>query len=157
MANSAEAYESDSDGESVASTSRAGVAASGGTQARNEGALDDEDDEGGQEIAAGRRGEEIDWATVTPRIRDAMVDPSRKRREAFINRYLIVSPESKLWLALVTDVRSTIQPGASCHLGHPQCTTVDYGSIADRQPRRRVDGTCQAGREARRKREAQPR
>lgn len=36
----------------------------------------------------------IDWADVLPKIRPALLDPSKKRREQFASRYLYVTPES---------------------------------------------------------------
>lgn len=50
----------------------------------------DEEDDGDAEVVAV---EEIDWEVLLPKIRLAVMDPSAKRRRAFVTRYLKVSAE----------------------------------------------------------------
>jgi hypothetical protein len=58
-------------------------------------ASEDEDEDMEEE----QKVEKEDWATTLPRIRSSLMDPSKKRRRAFISRYLSVSPECELIVA----------------------------------------------------------
>lgn len=93
-----EAYESDSDAESVITASDSGEAspkrpAAAATGASTPAAGDDvdSDDEVVQDESA--REANIDWATVIPKVRPALLDRSQKRREQFVARYLYVTDE----------------------------------------------------------------
>ena len=81
-----EPYESPSDPESSTSQTRV---------AKNEKAaqnpMDYDDDELADDDGAAAREESIDWETVLPLIRGAMLNKSKKRRTAFIGRYLYVT------------------------------------------------------------------
>lgn len=102
---SAEAYASDSDsGESEASTS---AAVRRPTEAAPNGkspAIARDDDEDGDDdvyaAPADERGreEDIDWEDVLNRLKLALGDKSKKRRQAFIARYLYVTEDCMLLL-----------------------------------------------------------
>lgn len=60
-----------------------------------DGAITPADDEAAREL-------NIDWEVVLPKVRPALLDKSRKRREQFAARFLYVSDECRLsWSARV--------------------------------------------------------
>lgn len=99
---SAEAYASDSDsGESEASTSaavrRPKEAAANG---KSPVAARDDEEEGDEDVYAAPadergREEDIDWENVLSRLKLALGDKSKKRRQAFVARYLYVTEDCK--------------------------------------------------------------
>ncbi|WWD15877.1 hypothetical protein CI109_100301 [Kwoniella shandongensis] len=86
---SEEAYESSSSSEGSVD----GAAVNGGAA----GAHSDDDDEDEieeEEDTRGRRDEDVDWASLGQKLRPSIMDRSKKRRQAFISRYLYVSEQS---------------------------------------------------------------
>ncbi|WVF72242.1 hypothetical protein IAT40_007054 [Kwoniella sp. CBS 6097] len=55
---------------------------------------DDEIDEDADEQVQGKRELEVDWEAVGPKLRTGLIDKSKKRRQAFISRYLYVTEQS---------------------------------------------------------------
>lgn len=80
----AEAYDSDSGSESPSSSVSPSAIK---TSAKVNGAVEVEDED---EIVRDEV-EELDWDGVMGKLRSSVVDRSKKRRTAFINRYLTVS------------------------------------------------------------------
>jgi hypothetical protein len=103
---STEAYASDSDsGESEASTSAAvkqtKVSVANGKSPANPQDDDEDGDEDDYAAVADERGreEDIDWEDVLSRLKLALGDKSKKRRQAFIARYLYVAEDCKSGLS----------------------------------------------------------
>ncbi|ODO11508.1 hypothetical protein I350_00288 [Cryptococcus amylolentus CBS 6273] len=55
---------------------------------------DNEDDIEPTEDVTGRRETDVDWEALGPRLRTSLLDPSSKRRRAFLSQYLYVSEQS---------------------------------------------------------------
>ncbi|WWC61174.1 uncharacterized protein I303_103754 [Kwoniella dejecticola CBS 10117] len=66
----------------------------GVTAASADGDEDDEIDDGATSEAMGKREVEVDWEAIIPKLRTSLMDKSKKRRQAFIARYLYVSDQS---------------------------------------------------------------
>jgi len=92
----AEAYESDSDAESSAASVISEIVDSKKLAAAEAEIDDDEDDEEAPTPAAVERELNIDWDVVLPKIRPALLDRSKKRREQFSARFLYVTDEGEL-------------------------------------------------------------
>lgn len=96
-----EAYASDSDsGESEASTSAAVRKPNGSAKQEQPPVADDDDDDIEEDAYAAQaddkgREENIDWDDVLGRLKLAVGDKSKKRRQAFITRYLYVTTDCK--------------------------------------------------------------
>lgn len=97
----AEAYDSDS---ATSKATSVGDAASD--------VSDDEDDVQAVEDE-GTRQVNIDWESVMPKVRVALLDPSPKRRDQFIERYLYVTEECTLAAGSSTDDSSCRCPDRS--------------------------------------------
>jgi hypothetical protein len=55
----------------------------------------DEDDDEGEAADESRREANVDWEAVVPKIRPALEDQSKRRRRAFIDRYLYVDEKCR--------------------------------------------------------------
>lgn len=98
----AEAYDSSSSSDAEGSVDGRAtplVNGNGSGATKSAGAVEessDEDETVDDEEAAGRREIDVDWDSIGTKIRPALVDKSRKRRQAFISRYLYVSQQCTL-------------------------------------------------------------
>ncbi|KAL1405501.1 translational activator of GCN4 [Vanrija albida] len=90
-----DANDSDSEASDITAPSEAGDAAPPARQADDDDE-DDDDDDGAITPADAEAARElnIDWEVVLPKVRPALLDKSRKRREDFVARFLYVSDES---------------------------------------------------------------
>ncbi|WVR05268.1 hypothetical protein IAU60_002280 [Kwoniella sp. DSM 27419] len=95
-ADAEEAYESSSGSEAGEGRSEPNGASSKSAIVHEDGDddVDDEFDVAADEAVQGRREAEVDWEALLPKLRSSLMDKSKKRRQAFISRYLYVSEQS---------------------------------------------------------------
>ena len=90
-----EPYESsDSGSSSTGSATEVEHLRKSGSRADQRADLDDGDDDEDEDSVEEQ--EEVDWTVVLPKIRPAMMDRSKKRRQVFIARYLAVTDQCTL-------------------------------------------------------------
>ena len=95
-ASASEAYESsDSGSSSTGSVTEVKHPRANGSRADQRANLSDDDNDD-DEVEVEEQ-EEVDWAVVLPKIRPALMDKSKKRRQAFIVRYLTVTDDCRLF------------------------------------------------------------